>query len=155
RAKLPAPGGEAELEELASRLLSQVLDRRKPLWEIHVVEGLRDGRGALIVRIHHALADGVAGAALLRVMLDPSPEYSSAPRHHPSRPTIPPRVEHSLGEQIGGAIQSALENVVAAEAGLLSLAEGLLSDSGKGALQGLAALLPELMQPPERFPFNK
>ena len=53
------------MEALASRLLSQVLDRGKPLWEIHVVDGLQDGRGALIVRIHHALADGVAGAALL------------------------------------------------------------------------------------------
>jgi diacylglycerol O-acyltransferase len=155
RVKLPAPGGEAELEALASRLLSRVLDRRKPLWEIHVVDGLRDGRGALIVRIHHALADGVAGAALLRIMLDATPEYSCATRQQHTRAAVPPRVEHTLAEQIGGAIQSALENVVAAEAGLLSLAEGLLSDSGKGALQGLAALLPELMQPPERFPFNK
>jgi len=67
RVRLKAPGGEAELEALASGLLSQVLDRGKPLWEMHVVDGLQDGRGALIVRIHHALADGVAGAALLRV----------------------------------------------------------------------------------------
>ena len=153
--RLPAPGGENELEELASRLLSQVLDRGKPLWEIHVVEGLQDGRGALIVRIHHALADGVAGAALLRIMLDPTPEASHPLSQQRTRSAVPPRVEHTLGEQIGGAIQSALENVVAAEAGLLSLAEGLLSDGGKSALQDLAALLPELLQPPERFPFNK
>jgi diacylglycerol O-acyltransferase len=153
--KLPAPGGETELEELASRLLSQVLDRGKPLWEIHVVDGLQDGRGALIVRIHHALADGVAGAALLRIMLDPTPEASHSVRQQRTRPAAPPRVERTLGEQIGGAIQSALENVVAAEAGLLSLADGLLSDGGKTALQDLATLLPELLQPPERFPFNK
>ena len=153
--RLPAPGGETELEELASRLLSQVLDRGKPLWEIHVVDGLQDGRGALIVRIHHALADGVAGAALLRIMLDPTPEVSHPISQQRTRSAVPPRVEHTLGEQIGGAIQSALENVVAAEAGLLSLAEGLLSDGGKSALQDLAALLPELLQPPERFPFNK
>jgi diacylglycerol O-acyltransferase len=152
---LPAPGGDAELEELASRLLSQVLDRGKPLWEIHVVDGLRDGRGALIVRIHHALADGVAGAALLQIMLDATPEASYAPRQPRTRTAAPPRVEHTLGEQIGGAIQSALENVVAAEAGLLSLAEGLLSDGGKSALQDLATLLPELLLPPERYPFNK
>ena len=153
--RLPEPGGESELEELASRLLSQVLDRGKPLWEIHVVDGLQDGRGALIVRIHHALADGVAGAALLRLMLDPTPEASYTFSQQRTRSAVPPRVEHTLGEQIGGAIQSALENVVAAEAGLLSLAEGLLSDGGKSALQDLAALLPELLQPPERFPFNK
>ncbi|MGD0775251.1 MAG: wax ester/triacylglycerol synthase family O-acyltransferase [Candidatus Solibacter sp.] len=155
RVRLDAPGGEAELEALAGRLLSQSLDRSKPLWEIHLVDGLKDGRGALIARIHHALADGVAGAALLRVMLDPTPESSYAVRNPRSRPVAPPPVEHTLTEQIAGAIQSALENVVAAEAGLLSLADGLLSDRGKNALQELATLLPELLQPPERFPFNK
>jgi diacylglycerol O-acyltransferase / wax synthase len=157
---LDAPGGEAELEALAGRLLSQTLDRSKPLWEIHLVEGLRDGRGALIARIHHALADGVAGAALLRIMLDPTPEGSHALRRPGPKGRIPKglaqvRTGHSLAEQLGGAIQSALENAVAAEAGLLSLAEGLLSDQGKTALQELATLLPEWLHPPERFPFNK
>ena len=159
RVRLEKPGGEAELEALAGRLLSQVLDRSKPLWEIHLVEGLGDGRGALIARIHHALADGVAGAALLRIMLDPTPESSHAlrrpgPRGKPQGPASA-RAEHTLAEQVGGAIQSALENVVAAEAGLLSLAEGLLSDRGKNALQELATLLPEWLIPPERFVFNK
>jgi len=155
RERLPAPGGEAQLEALASRLLSQVLDRGKPLWELHLIEGLKDGRGALIARIHHALADGVAGAALLRIMLDPTPEGSHPTRKRRRRATIEPRSQQTLAEQLGGAIQSALENAVAAEAGLLNLADGLLSDRGKTALQQLTTLLPELMQPPERFPFNK
>src|SRR5260370_20277613 len=117
--QLDAPGGEAELQALASRLLSQMLDRGKPLWEIHVVDGLHDGRGALIVRIHHALADGVAGAALLRILFDPTPEASRATRPPRTRQAVPPPVEHTLAEQIAGAIQSALENAVAAEARLL------------------------------------
>ena len=155
RVRLDPPGGEAELEALAGRLLSQVLDRGKPLWEIHIVEGLKDGRGALIARIHHALADGVAGAALMKIMFDPTLEGSHAIRKPRRRPAPPPRTEPTLAEQLGSAIQGALENAVAAEAGLLSLADGLLSDRGKTALQELAALLPELLQPPERFPFNK
>jgi diacylglycerol O-acyltransferase len=159
RARLDSPGGEAELEALAGRLLSQVLDRGKPLWEVHIVEGLQDGRGALIARIHHALADGVAGAALLKIMLDPTPEGSHAIRKprpkSDQRRAAAARPETTLAEQVGHAIQSALENAVAAEAGLLSLAEGLLSDRGKSALQELATLLPEWLQPPERFPFNK
>ncbi len=155
RVRLDAPGGEAELEALAGRLLSQVLDRGKPLWEVHIVEGLQDGRGALIARIHHALADGVAGAALLKIMLDPTPQGSHPIRKPRARPAATPRAEHTLAEQVGNAIQSALENVVAAEEGLLSLAEGLLGDRGKNALQELATLLPELLKPPERFPFNK
>ena len=155
RVRLEPPGGEAELEALAGRLLSQVLDRSKPLWELHAVEGLKDGRGALIARIHHALADGVAGASLLKIMFDATPEGSHATRKPRPRTVPPPRAGHTLAEQVSHAIQSALENAVAAEAGLLSLAEGLLSERGKSALQELTTLLPELLQAPERFPFNK
>ncbi len=68
RVSLDRPGGEAELEALAGRIFSQLLDRSKPLWDIHVVDGLKDGRGAVIWREHHALADGLAGARLLQVM---------------------------------------------------------------------------------------
>src|ERR1039458_9384575 len=75
---------------------SQVLDRSKPLWEIHLVDGLKDGRGALIARIHHALADGVAGAALLRVMLDSTPQGSRAARQPRARAASPPPAEHTL-----------------------------------------------------------
>src|ERR1035441_2076470 len=88
-------------------------------------------------------------------MFDPTLEGSLAIRKPRRRPAPPPRVEPTLAEQLGNAIQGALENVVAAEAGLLSLADGLLSDRGKTALQELATFLPELLQPPERFPFNK
>ena len=102
----------------------------------------------------------MAGAALLRIMLDPTPEGSRAAGQPDAqagrrRAAVPPPAEHSFAEQVSGAIQSALENAVAAEAGLLSLAEGLLSDRGKGALQHLATLLPEWLRPPERFVFNK
>jgi diacylglycerol O-acyltransferase len=151
---LDAPGGETQLEALAGRLLSQVLDRGKPLWEIHVVEGLERGRGALIVRIHHALADGVAGAALLKILLDPTPEGSYAIRRRRTRRPVPSAAP-TLAEHVGGAIQSALENAVAAEEGLLSLANGLLSNNGTSALRELAKLLPEWAHPAERFPFNK
>ena len=118
-----------------SRLLSQMLDRGKPLWEIHVVDGLQDGRGALIVRIHHALADGVAGAALLKIMLDPTPKARAPPAsREPARGSAAASSSRSPSRS-AGAIQSALENVIAAEAGLLSLADGLLSDRGKSAFR--------------------
>ena len=63
------------------------MDRHKPLWDIHVVDGLEGGRGALIARVHHALADGVAGASLMKIMLDPTPEGST--RH--SQAPLPSR----------------------------------------------------------------
>jgi WS/DGAT/MGAT family acyltransferase len=70
RTGLPAPGGEEELRRLVGRVMSQQLDRAKPLWEMWAVEGLEDGRWALISKIHHCMVDGVAGSELLDVLMD-------------------------------------------------------------------------------------
>ncbi|MDD9371405.1 MAG: wax ester/triacylglycerol synthase family O-acyltransferase [Acidimicrobiales bacterium] len=71
---LPAPGGEEELRLLVGRVMSQQLDRSKPMWEMWMVEGLEDDRWALVSKVHHCLVDGVSGAELLAVVLDLSPE---------------------------------------------------------------------------------
>jgi len=154
RTTVNAPGGEAELEELAGRIFSVVMSRDKPLWEVYVVEGLRGGRGALIAKVHHALADGIAGASLLRVMLDPTAEGSHAIRKPHFQPPEP-RPEPSLTDAIASAIHGSLENLVAAEAGLLDIAQGLLSDRTQQGLQGLVTLLPEIVTPVQRLPFNR
>ena len=71
---LPAPGSDVQLRNLVGRIMSQTLDRAKPLWEMWVVEGLEDGHWALISKSHHAMVDGVSGTDLLAVMLDSEPE---------------------------------------------------------------------------------
>ena len=70
RTALPAPGGEEELRILVGRVMSQQLDRAKPLWEMWMVEGLGDGRWALVSKVHHCMVDGVSGTDLLTVILD-------------------------------------------------------------------------------------
>jgi diacylglycerol O-acyltransferase len=67
---LPAPGSEEQLRNLVGRVMSQQLDRSKSLWEIWVVEGLEDGRWAMLSKVHHAMVDGVSGSDLLAVILD-------------------------------------------------------------------------------------
>jgi WS/DGAT/MGAT family acyltransferase len=71
---LPTPGGEAELRKLVGRVMSQQLDRSKPLWEIWVVGGLEDGHWAVLYKTHHAMVDGISGTDLLALMMDVSPE---------------------------------------------------------------------------------
>jgi diacylglycerol O-acyltransferase / wax synthase len=71
---LPAPGREADLLRLVGRVMSQQLDRTRPLWEIWVVEGLQDGHWAMLSKTHHAMVDGVSGTDLLSVIMDTSPE---------------------------------------------------------------------------------
>lgn len=70
RTALPAPGSERQLRLLVGRVMSQQLDRAKPLWEMWIVEGLQEGRWAIISKFHHCMVDGVAGTDLLAVLLD-------------------------------------------------------------------------------------
>jgi diacylglycerol O-acyltransferase / wax synthase len=73
RSALPAPGRVRELLELTSRLHANLLDRHRPLWETHLIEGLRDGRFAIYTKIHHALVDGVSGLALMQRSMNTDP----------------------------------------------------------------------------------
>jgi diacylglycerol O-acyltransferase len=70
RVQVPAPGGRRELDAVIGEVASTPLDRSRPLWEFHVAEGLAGGRFALIGKIHHALADGVASVNLLARAMD-------------------------------------------------------------------------------------
>lgn len=68
---LPKPGNLQQLKDLSARVLSQQLDRGKPLWEVWIVEGLEDGRFAMIVKTHHCVVDGISGVGLMSVLLNP------------------------------------------------------------------------------------
>ena len=74
RASLPAPGGPAELAAFVSSVVGRPLDPARPLWEMHVVEGLDTGHVAVVVKLHHAAIDGVSGAETLAAFLDLGPE---------------------------------------------------------------------------------
>lgn len=70
RTQVEAPGGRKEFDELVGQIASTPLDRSRPLWEFHFVEGMADGRYAVVGKVHHALADGVASANLMARALD-------------------------------------------------------------------------------------
>jgi WS/DGAT/MGAT family acyltransferase len=79
RAALPKPGGDRELQELIGRVFSRQLDRRRPLWEIYIVEGLEDGRWALLTKSHHAMVDGISNLELATILLDVEKSPSGQP----------------------------------------------------------------------------
>lgn len=104
---LPRPGRVRELLELTSRLHSGMLDRHRPLWETHVIEGLADGRFAVYTKIHHALVDGVSAINLLQGALstDPRDEVVRAPW------SVPPHADDCAGATsrlaaLAGAVKS-------------------------------------------------
>jgi diacylglycerol O-acyltransferase len=87
---LPAPGRVRELLALVSRLHSTLLDRQRPMWEMHVIEGLEGNRFAVYTKLHHSVMDGVSGLRLLQRSLSQSPDEPTAafwsPRPRKPRP---------------------------------------------------------------------
>ena len=103
RVRLPRPGTQAQLEACAARIHSTLMDRSRPLWEVHIIEGLKSGQVGFYMRVHHAVLDGAAGMALAGALLDDTPP----PRHMPP----PPRGKRvdgrspSIGELAGTALE--------------------------------------------------
>ena len=106
---LPFPGSEDQLKALTGRLMSQQLDRSKPLWELNIVEGLADGGFAIITKIHHCMIDGISGIDLMAVILDFSDEVKVAdpvpwtPREAPNGTELAVReVARALSRVVAG-----------------------------------------------------
>lgn len=94
RTVLPKPGTMAQMEAVAARLHSSLLDRSRPLWEFYVIEGLADGRIGFYAKVHHAAVDGQAAVEIIKALYDLTPE---------PRRVRPPRQRRSNRYQLGVA----------------------------------------------------
>jgi WS/DGAT/MGAT family acyltransferase len=99
---VPSPGGDEQLRNLAGRVLGQRLDMAKPLWEVWLVEGLENGRWAIISKVHHCMVDGIAGTDLMQLIFDVDPD---APHPEPQEWTAQ-RDPSSLGLLTGAVVDS-------------------------------------------------
>jgi diacylglycerol O-acyltransferase len=95
---VPPPGGPKELGELIGDLVGYKLDRNVPLWEMWVIEGLADGRVAILTKVHHSIIDGVSGSEMATVLFDLEPD--------------PPDLDDEIEERVIGAVPSPAELVV-------------------------------------------
>ncbi|NMM90979.1 diacylglycerol O-acyltransferase [Rhodococcus sp. SRB_17] len=137
---LPTPGGTTQLMELVARLHSGLLDRSQPLWEMHLIEGLTDGRFALYMKIHHALADGVSAMKLLRSALSEDPDTTGMPapweplvRERPSLHLVPDPPAGGLGPlDLPAAALHAARGTAADVAGMVPAIAGTLGRASRG-----------------------
>lgn len=125
RSALPEPGRVRDLLELVSRLHGSLLDRHRPLWEAHLIEGLRDGRYAVYTKYHHSLMDGVSALRLVQRAFtsDPDDDEARVPWNLPPRNRAGRRKRPSLlqraGHTAGSAFALAPSTVRLARAALL------------------------------------
>jgi WS/DGAT/MGAT family acyltransferase len=128
---LPYPGGERELGVLISRLHSNPMDMDRPLWEVHLIEGLHGGRFAMYGKMHHSLADGVSGVGLVNFPEDPrqtrTPPIWAQERRQKSRSATRPRALSLLPSALLGQAQ-ALPALLRGLAGSAKAAIGLKDD---------------------------
>ncbi|MFN8450537.1 MAG: wax ester/triacylglycerol synthase family O-acyltransferase [Anaerolineae bacterium] len=89
---IPKPGGEAQLREVAGQIISGMLDRSKPLWEIYLLNGLEGDRTAILFKVHHCMVDGLSAVELFTMLMDLAPD---APQEERRVVYTPPRLPTS------------------------------------------------------------
>ena len=145
---------QADLEDFAGKIFAEMMDRTRPLWDMTVVDGLEGGRSALVSRVHHCLVDGVSGVGLLNVMLDPSLKPPKKSRKAFHAPPLPGPAT-SMVDALASAYSEMVERVLSAQTAALNIAQALVSDQAFRGFDQLTRLVPELMMPVERLPFNQ
>ncbi|MGC9962159.1 MAG: wax ester/triacylglycerol synthase family O-acyltransferase [Acidimicrobiales bacterium] len=138
---LPSPGGDDELRRLIGRIMGQQLDRNRPLWELWMVEGLDDGKWAIMSKVHHCMVDGVSGTELLAVVLDAEPD-PPRPEPAPWHPAESPSGVALALEAVGAMAVSPFEQLRAVRAATRVPRHAVeqLREAGQG-LAGLAGLI--------------
>jgi diacylglycerol O-acyltransferase len=151
--RLPVPGDERQLKRLAGRIMSQQLDRGKPLWEMWVVEGVEGDRCAIITKAHHCMIDGVGSVELTGAVMQRSPEHApdldQPPPRWISRPA--PRPARLLADEV---VHRAVSLGTAMSPGRL-----LRDTRGTGAalldsIQGVSEALAAGLRPASPTPLN-
>ncbi|PJF29326.1 MAG: hypothetical protein CUN52_08980, partial [Phototrophicales bacterium] len=155
RLRLEPPGTEEQLRQLAGRLVSSPLNRDKPLWEMHVIEGLSDNRTAIFFKVHHCMVDGLAAVELLTLLFDLTPDMPEIePKPLYDAPSIPEKTQ-----LVAGALQRDVSQgfkILRKVGGELSFIGSLLSDKEKRrkTFIGMANLLNDNLRPIRRLPIN-
>ncbi len=130
---LAPPGAADQLAEQVARIVGRKMDRSRPLWEAYVIEGLADGRWALLQKTHHATIDGASGVIMLRMFTDLEPDAEYAYEEQPWVGEQPPSNAEML--------QRATKNLVLNPVRGMRLSLGMVRDAAEAAgIQGVSDL---------------
>ncbi len=148
---LPRPGTRTQLKELVARVMSQKLDRAKPLWELWVAEGLEGNRVGIVLKVHHCMIDGIGGVDLLTAMMGERPmdTVPNGQRWQPERnPSTLELMRHELERGLSQSAKLMRTGISAALNPMRTLAS--LRDAAGGIFEVMSAAL----QPASETPLN-
>jgi len=147
-------GTENELKALAGKIVSESLDRQRPLWDFTLAR-LKGGRTGMVTRIHHCLADGIAGVGAMNVIMDASPNPPSISRKKSKAKPLPkPRdAGAALLDGLARSYLSLVNGARTLHSGLINMAEQAVASRADAPAE-LLRLMSELATPAERLPFN-
>ena len=146
-----------ELMGLAGKVLTGVMDRSKPLWEIHIVNDLEGDRSAMITKIHHCMVDGISGVDLMNILFDISPKSTPPPpKPEPKEPEKPKDASQVFIDSLLGSIQEGMNRFIELQQGILQFTQSLTQNPEMlGAIPHIAGVLPAITTPAPVLPFNK
>jgi len=147
-------GTEAELQAAAGKLLTLRMDRRHPLWDFTLFP-LKGNRTGILARIHHCLADGIAGVGLMNFIMDPTPIQHRLPRK--PRPFHAPPPKDELTLLLDGWVSTysdLVQRLLSAQEQTVTLAQRVVAAGGRWPANEFLRLLPEIGAPTQRLRFN-
>jgi len=147
-------GTEAELKAFAGKLFSQTMDRKHPLWDMTLVRGLK-GKTAWIIRLHHCLADGIAGVSMMNLLFEASPQTPLQPRKR-TRLSSPPPADPwtSLATGVMDSYADSVKRILSVLEDGLNVAERVAATGRAVPTNELSGLLPEITAVTEPLRFN-
>jgi WS/DGAT/MGAT family acyltransferase len=152
--EVTAPGGRSELFEAAGEVFTGMLDRSKPLWELHILRGLEGGRSALVSKIHHAMVDGVGANELVTTLFDLGPT-APPPADAAARPAIASQSPLQPLDALWTSTSTTLDAWSRASLALLEAGRTFTTEQAQITLQALNETVPDLALPLRRLPWNR
>ncbi len=151
---LQPPGTESQLRDLAGRLFGQMLRRDKPLWELYIIQGLEGNRAALLLKVHHAMVDGISGVNFLTTILDASPTPEPDAEPVPYDPPPLPHLQTEVVDSVRDSTEESLRGWIEVWRELRSMRQEFRTEETRAGLRRMRGRLPRLLLPPAPLPFN-
>ena len=153
--RLQGSGDERELRAKVNELIAGRLDRNRPLWELHVIQGLAGGESAVVSKIHHAMVDGVGGNTILTTIMDLERDPPTTRVEEGYEPTMPPGWGRRIGEALWDSTRDSIDAWSGYWKSLTEIGRHLDAERSQSVLAVLAETGPGLLRPPRPLPFNR